>query len=157
MVAALGDLQATIVITARKVAETEKRNKQIAEVFTKLGERESALQKEIAEAEAAGINLKPEPVHSAPEHPPPNAELVSSMKRLENSLARKRVMVHTLENELKSAQETLSACNLKLQRLSSDLDTKAGEVQNMSEIMDQQITHRRIRSNPVRKVFVTDR
>lgn len=156
MAAALKDQQAQVVLASRKVAETEKRNAQIAETFRKLGEREEELTKEIAKIEASGIKIDP----ISPVKPlilPASPDKEAAIKRVENSLARKRVMVHSLEKQLQEEQDLLSACSLKLERLSSDLESKAAEMQNMSGMVEERVGHRRAWSNPSRKLGLTDR
>lgn len=156
MAAELKDQQAQVVLASRRVAETEKRNAQIAEAFRKLGEREEQLTKEIAQIEASGVKIDPVSP-SKPSLPQSSPDKEATIKRLDNSLARKRVMVHSLEQQLQGAQDLLSACSLKLERLSSDLESKAVEMHNMSGLVEERAGHRRAWSNPSRKLGLTDR
>ena len=156
MTTQIGDLQSNIVVVARKVTEVEKRNGQIAEMFNKLSEKETELTEKIAKLEATGVSLTAETPHLKVDLTA-NDGLEARIKHLDNSLARKKVMVKSLENELKLMQETVSACNLKLSRLTSDLELKAVEVHNMSGVFEEKSAHRRVMSNPGRKIFMTER
>lgn len=158
MAAALADQQAQFTLQSKKLAEVEKRNAQIAETFRKLGEREEQLTKEIAEIEATGVKITPESPSKPQLSVSISHEQESVMKKIDNSIARKRVMVNSLEQQLREMQEMLGACSLKLKKLSEDMEKKTTEVQNMSGMVEERGgMHRRAWSNPSRRAGFSDR